>query len=383
MLVMAGAARLDQESVQAILNLIAAAVPGLRTTNIALIDSRGNLLARAGQPSSQVAAAQTSEELRHAAELRLARGVEEMLESTLGPGRVRAEVSLDMAFDQVRQTEEKYDPDGQVMRSQQTVSDNSRNTEQTNTVSVQNNLPNADAGANPSGSQSARQEETTNYEIGKTVRTLVSDQPQIRRLSIAVMVDGVVTHQPDGGTAWQERPAEDLARIGALVKSAVGYDEKRGDHVEVVGMRFTDLDTAAAPERGGLLGLEKPDIIRLAESGLLGVVAILALLLVGRPMALRLAEPRGADAVAAALENGGGAAGAALLEGPQQAASPGGGGAPGDHGLLGPGGTAALAGPDGLVNVGSIDGQMRASMLRQVAQLAAGCRTARRPDAGG
>ena len=371
MLTMTGVARLDQESVQAILNLIAAAVPGLRATNIALIDSRGNLLARAGQPSAAAALSHSTEELRHATELRLARSVEEMLEGTLGPGRVRAEASVEMAFDQVRETQEKYDPEGQVMRSQQTVSDNNRSTEQNPSVSVQNNLPNADAGANPAGSQSARQEETTNYEIGKTVRTLVSEQPQIHRLSLAVMVDGVTTRQANGSIEWHERSAEELARIATLVKSAVGFDEKRGDHVEVVGMRFTEIEPAAAPERGVLFGLEKPDVMRLAETGLLCVVAVLALLLVGRPMALRLAGPRLADAVSAALEGDVSASGLGFLNGPQAAGGVG-GGAPGVMGSPAIAGIAqaALSGPDSLVNVGNIDGQMRASMLRQVAQLA-------------
>ena len=114
-LTMAGAARLDREGTQAVLNLIAAAVPGLRPQNIAVVDSRGNLLARAGQPTGPAATAQSADELKRAGELRLARAVEEMLERSVGPGRVRAEATMDLDFDQVRETQEKYDPDGQVV----------------------------------------------------------------------------------------------------------------------------------------------------------------------------------------------------------------------------------------------------------------------------
>lgn len=103
-LTMTGVARLDREGVQAILNLISAAVPGLRPQNIAMVDSRGNLLARAGQPTGAAAAAQTGEELKHATELRLSRAVEEMLERSLGAGRVRAETAIDLDFDQIRET---------------------------------------------------------------------------------------------------------------------------------------------------------------------------------------------------------------------------------------------------------------------------------------
>ncbi len=299
-LTMAGAARLDREGVQSILNLIAAAVPGLRPENIAMVDSRGNLLARAGQPTGPAAAAQSAEELKRATELRLSRAVEEMLERSLGPGRVRAEAAVDLNFDQVHETEEHYDPDGQVVRSQQSTTDNNHNTEAAPTVSVQNNLPNADAGAQPAGSQEQRQEETTNYEISKTVRTLVREQPQIRRISLAVMVDGVTTRSPDGKLAWSERPADELNRIATLVRSAIGYNESRGDRVDVVSMRFSapdDLPDAGAPAFWARF--DKGDMFRLGENGFVALIVLAALLFVLRPMALRLSLPPKAAAIAA------------------------------------------------------------------------------------
>ena len=190
LLTMTGVGRLDREGVQAILNLVAAAVPGLRPQNIAVVDSRGDLLARAGAPVGPAAQALTTEEVRRATELRLSRAVEEMLEKSLGAGRVRAEAAVRMSFDRVNQTVESYDPEGQVTRSTQTVGTKSKTSEATATVTAQNNLPNADAGTSPNGTQEDHQEETTNYEIGKTVRTLIHDQPQIDQISLAVMVDG-------------------------------------------------------------------------------------------------------------------------------------------------------------------------------------------------
>lgn len=359
-LTMAGAARLDEQGVQAVLNLIAAAVPGLRPGNIAVIDSRGNLLARPGQQDGPAAMAQNAEALRHGTELRLSRNVEELLERSVGMGRVRAEAAVEMDYDQVHETQERFDPDGQVMRSQQTVSDTSRNTEQNAGVSVQNNLPNADAGAQ-AGSQSNRQEETNNYEIGKTVHTLVRDQPQIKRVSIAVMVDGIAEKKPDGTLAWRERTPEELARLVALVKSAVGFDEKRGDRVELSSLRFVE---EAAPEAAaGLLGLpiERADIVRLAETALFGLVAILALLLVARPMVLRLAAmPALAcpDASAAFLADD--RAGLAGRPAPGGTAV----------GPLHAAGEQALLEHDSMVNMANVEGQMRASSLRRTAQIA-------------
>lgn len=346
-LTMAGAARLDREGVQSILNLISAAVPGLRPQNIAMVDSRGNLLARAGQPTGPAAAAQSGEELKRNTELRLSRAVEEMLERSLGPGRVRAEAAVDLDFDQVHETQERFDPDGQVVRSQQSTSDSSKNTEAAPTVTVQNNLPNADAGAQPAGSQEQKQEETTNYEISKTVRTLVREQPQIRRISLAVMVDGVAARSPDGTVTWAERPPEEVARIATLVRSAIGFNEARGDRVDVVTMRFTGPDegpdTSTAPVWARL---DKADLFRLGENGLVALAVLAALLFVLRPMALRLAvAPKRA------------------VGGPAMARSDG-------SRLASADGTVRLgSGAEEMVQVANVDGAMRVASIRRVAEL--------------
>ena len=359
MLTMAGVGRLDREGIQAILNLVAAAVPGLRPQNIAIVDSRGDLLARAGEPVGPTATALSTEEVRHATELRLARAVEEMLERSLGAGHVRAEAAVRMSFDRLNQTEERYDPDSQVTRSSQTVNTNSKSTEPNGTVTVQNNLPNADAGRETAGSQEGRQEETTNYEISKTVRTLIREQPQIDRISLAVMVDGTDSVGADGKHAWQPRAAEELDRITGLVRSAIGYDEKRGDHVEVVSMRFTAEDTAPAADNSGLLGLqfEKADLLHLAQTALFGAIGVLALLLVLRPMVLRITS------VAPATVAGGGTV-LASLAGPAAPALPG----PTTQAIASPGSPAMLE-DESMVNIAQIEGQMRASSLRRIGEL--------------
>jgi len=366
MLTMVGAARLDHEGVQAILNLVAAAVPGLRPQNIAIIDSRGGLLARAGEPVDAAGAALSTEELRHATELRIARAVEEILESSLGPGKVRAEAAVRMNFDKINETHESYDPDGQVTRSTQTTNSTSKSTQANGTVSVQNNLPNADAGTTGAGSQEAHQVETTNYEISKTVRTLIHEQPQIDRISLAVMVADVDTVGADGKHVRQSRPSAELDRIAILVKSAIGFDAKRGDQVDVVSMHFADDETASAPEQSALFGfrLEKADLLHLAQSGLFGLVALLALLFVLRPMVARLTTLGPGGGMASLAAPGGtqvalaGPAGTALL-----ASSPG-------AQALRPGmSTTPLLEDESMVNLAQIEGQIRASSLRRVTEL--------------
>jgi len=361
-LTMAGAARLDPQGVQAVLNLVAAAVPGLKPQGIAIIDARGNLLARAGQPTSEEAVVQTSEELHRATELRLSRAVEEMLEQSLGQGRVRAEAAVTMSFDKVNETNESFNPDQQVVRSTQTSTDKNTSTEGEKNVSVANNLPNADAATGQSGSQQQKQEETTNYEIGKTVRTLVREQPQIARISLAVMVDGTMEPGRDGKPAWAERSPEELARIKRLVQSAIGYDEKRGDTVEVVSMRFALADENLGAPSAGLfgIGLEKSDLLGIAQSLILAVVVLLALLLVLRPMALRL------SAVTPQSMLGGGDA---LLVGPDGVAiAIADGTGAGGLGMIGANGVPMLA-DESMVTMQNVEGQLRASAMKKLLEL--------------
>ena len=358
-LTMAGAARMDREGIQSVLNLVSSAVPGLRPQGISIIDSRGNLLARAGDG---VAPADTAADIRTATEQRLSRAVEDMLERTVGPGRVRVETAVEMDYDQVHETQEKFDPDSKVERSTQNNTSTNKTTEANSTVSVANNLPNADAGNNPAGSQEQRSEETTNYEIGKTVRTTVRDQPLIRRLSLAVMVDQVAVKGTDNSTTWQDRTPDELGRIAAIARSAVGFDEKRGDRVDVVSLRFAEPDVSVEPSKPGIMGLslDKADLMRLGQTGVLAIVAVLALLLVLRPMVVRLTT----NPTALASDNGGlalGASGAAtgkaLPDG--RSSTP--------LAIAGPGGSNAA--DESMVNIGNVEGAMRASSLRHVANL--------------
>ncbi len=356
LLLMAGAARMDSEGVQAVLNLVAAAVPGLKPQNIAIIDNRGNVLARAGNPVDG-GSVQSVDELRQATELRLARAVEEMLEPSLGAEHVRAEAAVTMNIDQVRETQETYDPNQQVLRSQQTVSDKNRSSDGQTNTSVQNNLPNANAGQASSGSQDDRQEETNNYEIGKTVRTLIQDQPRLARISLAVMVDGTTVANASGKLGWQPRSKDELDRIATLVKSAIGFDEKRGDTVSVVSMPFAIHDVSDAPAPAGLLGLhlDRDDVIHIGQNLLLGLFMLLALVFVVRPMVGRLTDPPAAalpgTAVAALEAN---TAMRPALAGPVGAAI---------------GNVPALIEDESMISLANIEGRLRAASIRQIVDL--------------
>ena len=402
-LAMQGAQRLDRDGVQAVLHLVATAVPGLKPGGISIVDSRGELLARGGQalsgPAGAGASALSQEELRRAHEMRIGRAVEELLERTLGPGRVRAEATVEMDFDRVQTTEERFDPENQVARSQQSVNEQNRNAEPQPTT-VAGNLPGAEGqGGNGGGSQESRQEETTNYEIGRSTRSTTREHPVVRRLSVAVLVDGVAEAKPgEAAPVWRERTPEELARIAGLVRGAVGFDERRGDKVEVVSMRFVEEAGAAgaSAEPAGFLGLPAlpPALLaRLAESGLLAVVALVGILALGRPVVNRLSAALVPPGAVAALPDGGavtagtaqplGAAASpvAAVAGPAGAApaaaqpfAPGlaaaQAGSPGPGAAVSGEGAQALGQPEALVALPNVQGQLRASSVNMVAELA-------------
>ncbi len=363
-LVTTGSAGLDRESVQAIAHLVATAVPGLKVENITIADQRGNLLSRSGNAGAG-RAQEHAEELQRAMEVRLARSVEEMLERGTGPGRVRAEATVDLDLDRISETREQYDPDGQVVRSSQTGNTSSRTSEaSSSSVSVQNNLPNADAGQGGNGSQEQRQDETTNYEISKTVRSLVRDQAQIRRLSIAILVDGADEKGPNGEIVWRARTAEELEQMARLAKTAVGFDAKRGDQLEIVNMRFAVREEPTPLEPARLLGLPiaRDDAMSLLRTAIPAFVVLAMLLFILRPMVKRLTTaPVAADGTALALA--GGASFEAIAAGE-----------PGEARLVAPGRAVMIPGQEGAgdeeeYSLQNVEGAIKATSVRRLTAL--------------
>ncbi len=371
-LTMTGAQRLDREQVQAIVHLAAAAVQGLKPQNISVVDSRGSLLARGGQAVNGRGVAMNAEEVRRAHEMRLSRAVEELLGRTLGVGRVRVEATVEMDFDRITESRESFDPDQQVARSTSSITEQSRGQDRQQNVSVGNNLPNPGTQNAGSSNEESRSEEVTNFEIGRTLRQIVREAPQVRRQSIAVLVDGATVRGEAGGPPeWRARTPAEIAQITALVRGAVGFSEDRGDKVEVVNLRFA-APAAGSAEEEKLFGLPigRNEIVRIVETAVFGIIGLLALLLVVRPLAGRVLERVG-PAAGDVLSGLPGTAGLPALSGPAAAAAA--------AALAGPGGQRMLAAPDreavladgdGLINIDQVEGQMRASSLRRVAELA-------------
>ncbi|MBS0643268.1 MAG: flagellar M-ring protein FliF [Proteobacteria bacterium] len=377
MLTLGGLRTLPPEGTLAIVNLIAGAVPGLKPQSITLVDSSLRLLARAGDPEDLHTRSALGEDLARGIAQRLEHSVEDMLQRTLGAGHVHAEASVQLNFDRTAETQERYDPDSPVIRSTQNVTANSKTTERNAPVSVQNNLPNADSGGQSTGAQEGRQEETTNYEISKTIHTSTRDQPRIERITLAVMVDGVTEPDAGGKLVWRPRLQADLDQISRLTKSAIGYDEKRGDQVEVVSMPFINEIGPVQPDAPLPNSRTRRDLIALAEAVAIGVTALVIIVLMTRSIILGLKPPELDFAAAGSrgylasdTEHPGLTIvepGAAPMAGATVAALS----APGVSG----GSTDRSVGEETHVSLNNIEGQIKASSIRQLVDL-----TSRHPD---
>ena len=349
--------------VQAIQHLVAAAVPGLKPGRVSVIDDSGTLLAR-GDETEDGAVARNAEATQRHYEQRLAESVEALLEQSIGMGKVRAEISLEMDFDRVTTREERFDPDGQVVRSIVTEEEAEVTAEINagNAVTVANNIPNNPANANAAqnNSRSTITRETVNYEVSTLLETHVRETGAINRMSVAVLVDGI--YDADGN--YQPRGDEEMEQIKALVRSAVGYREERGDVVEVINLQFMAPTDLPEPQvELNILGFGKEDLFRLAEMVVLGVVALLVILLVVRPLISRafesipaaasgetadnlLADHSGATAVPQIAADTPGAAAAVEMPGRQQ------------NDEL-----------EEMINLSSVEGRVAASSIKRISEI--------------
>ena len=284
-------AQLTNDQVQAIQSLVANAVPELKSEKVSLIDQTGKLLAR-GEEDQDNLVNLKAEEASIKYEQRLMRAIEDLVGRTVGYGNVRATVSADLNFDRISTNEELFDPETQVARSVQTIEENNteRDANEEN-VSVENNLPAVgndlffDAAPTL---ESNRTEETTNFEISRTTRQMVRETGEVRRLSVAVLVDGTYSTNNAGEQTYVPRTEEQLDQIAALVRSAIGYDANRGDSLEIVNMQFAEIDVDAETYDNTLFGFSKDKLLDAAEVITLAILIILVILLVIQPMVGRL-----------------------------------------------------------------------------------------------
>lgn len=294
---------LEPAQVRAIRHLVASAVEGLKPGRISLVDEAGRLLADGAGDENDVATASADRQASH--EKRLKTQVEEIVASVVGRGRARVQVTVDLDSNRIQQTSEAYDPESRVVRSTQTRNESNASTEgnKDNQVTVANELPAAQrggAGGQSRGEQGQKNEEVVNYEISRTTRTETIEAGRVKRLSVAVLVDGLYARNANGDLAYEARSPEEIDRIATLVRLGVGFDKARGDQVEVVNLRFAEspvvADLAAPGLFQQLLTFSRDDILRFAEVGVFVLISLLVLAFVVRPLLRQMTAPAAGEA---------------------------------------------------------------------------------------
>jgi len=298
---------LEAAQVRAIRHLVATAVNGLSPQRISIVDEQGQLLAD-GATDAITGSDVSADERQASYEKHLRQQVEAIVSSVVGPGHSRVQVSADFDFNRITQTSDKFDPDGRVIRSSQTREETTASSDGNNQVTVGNELPGANQKPPPAADsgphdQSRKSEEIVNYEISKTTKTEVIEGGRVNRVSVAVLVDGTYGKDDKGDVTYLPRSKEDLDQIGTLVRSAIGFNQKRGDQVDVVNLRFAETPAMTIAEPTGwidALKFTKDDIMRAIEMVVMGVLGLVVLLLVVRPLVRRIVTPEEPKALTAA-----------------------------------------------------------------------------------
>lgn len=288
--------QLSAGEIRAVQHLVASAIEGLSPNAVSIVDSSGSLLASGSGEGEVSITAQAVEERILGVETRMRSRLEELLASVVGLGRARVQVSAELDLNRSTRTSETFDPDGQVVRSAQTVEtgDQSNGPGGTGQVTVANELPGASEQGGEGGAQSSSSslEETMNYEISSTTETQVTEAGSIKRMSVAVVVDGVYTYDAAGNAIYEPRPQAELDQITALVRTAMGFDADRGDQIEIVNMQFAERPgIEAGTAEPGLFEFNRDDLMKFAEMAVTLLIALALVLFVMRPLVKKVLAP--------------------------------------------------------------------------------------------
>ncbi|NWE51373.1 flagellar basal-body MS-ring/collar protein FliF [Brevundimonas sp. P7753] len=352
-----GGRDLSADQVRAIRNVVASSVPNLKPDKVTVTDQSNRTLAAGSEDTGFTSA--NAEAAKATTESQLQTRIKDIVEGVVGAGAARVQVTADIDHSRSTTQEQKFDPDGQVVRSTSTNGSQSQDTtgQADGGVTATNNIPGGQApNATPVGSTNSENTETTNYEISNTTTTTVKEPGEVKKLSVSVAVDGKYTPAADGKgePTYAPRTPEEVQQIKTLVAAAVGIDETRGDKIEVVNVRFNREPSAApgADEGSSMFNFDKNDIMRGVELLVLLVTGLLLIFFVVRPLLKTASGGGGVPALA-------GANGLPVT--------------PLDTQLVGgtlPGAPQMLAGPsemDQRIDIARIEGQVKASSIKKVA----------------
>ncbi|GBE33838.1 flagellar M-ring protein [bacterium BMS3Bbin06] len=278
---------LSRMQVQGIVHLVSSSVDGLRAENITVIDQKGNILTTREDPLSALNNTQT--EYRQGLEREIEKRVLNILEPVVGKNNVKARASVTVDFTRKEETLEQYDPDGQVVRSRRKLTEHKLTASQGGVPGVQSNLPGKKKRTRRKDRGSITKEsETVNYEVSKVVSHIVRPTGSIKRMTVAVLVNGeYVKDKKDGTPKYVARTEEDLRKYGDIVRRAVGFSGERGDEIKVLNMPFKQ-EEAVTEEAAGIDFSRY--ILPAARYGTIVLLALLGIIFLVRPLMRYLRE---------------------------------------------------------------------------------------------
>jgi len=248
-----GSREVSTRSARSIRALVASAVPDLAGSQVTVLSGTGEtILADDGEAGSEA----SLQSARAQIEDRLGQRISQILTARVGAGNARVQVSVDLSTEREVLQQRTYDPDQRVVRSTETREESTQDQRATGEVGVADNIPAALADDVPRGNTNSSNStnEIVNYEIGGTTSEIVREPGEVQKISVAVLVNGIYNVADGGDVAYKERDEAELKRLEALVRSAIGFDETRGDSVEVVSLRFMDYSMdVGEPIVGGFM----------------------------------------------------------------------------------------------------------------------------------
>ncbi|MCT4369505.1 flagellar M-ring protein FliF [Yangia mangrovi] len=286
-----GSRQIGMKQAHAIRSLVASAVPDLAPAQVTVLSASGEtILADDGEAGSEA----SLQSARAQIEDRLSQRITQILSARVGAGNARVTVSVDLSSERQVVREQSYDPDQRVVRSTETREETTQDQRAASgEVGVADDVPAALADAVPGSNtnSSNTSNEIVNYEIGGKQVETVREPGDVQRMSVAVLINGIYNVQPDGSVQYEERSAEEIERLQALVQSAMGFDENRGDTVEVVSLRFMDYSMDVGEPVARSFAQIITDNLGTILRGLFALGLVAAVLAFGvRPALLRLME---------------------------------------------------------------------------------------------
>ncbi len=280
-----GGGGLTSAQATAIRYMVALAVADLSPDQVAVIDSRNGVVLAPGSETPMASALTEAAER----EAKIKAEIEDLLAARVGRDKARVSVTVETDLEGETLTERIVQPDSRVTLHSDTeeIRDSSTGTEPG--VTIASELPEGAAGEG--GASTAERTETRerlNYDYSELLRETVRAPGAIKRISVAVLVDGIVTEDASGEPVWAERPAEELEALRELVVAAVGFDEARGDIVTVDSMQFQpDAMPGTEAEANGIMQFLERNAMTLIQIGVLSLVALILAFTVIRPMLSR------------------------------------------------------------------------------------------------